>query len=173
MGISHRTSGHCMLRNLSSILAILSACAGSRALPEDTPCAPAPEDLAAIRSVHSKYRDAWMAADPRAVLAVFTEDAVLLPHHGDDPVIGRAAMERFWWPPASPPFTLTRMEVTVDDAGADCRIGWARGRDQIAWSSGGKTFSQRGTYLNVLRKEKDGTWRISHHMWDDPAPQVQ
>jgi uncharacterized protein (TIGR02246 family) len=121
----------------------------------------------------SKYRDAWMAADARAVLAVFTPDAVLLPHHGDDPVVGRAAIERFWWPPDSPPFTLMRMEVTVDEVGGDCRIAYARGADRIDWSSGGKTLSQRGTYLNVLRNESDGTWRISHHMWDDPMPQVR
>ena len=45
--------------------------------------------------------------------------------------------------------------------------------DEIEWSGAGKTHSQRGTYLNVLRKESDGAWRISHHMWDDPAPQVR
>ena len=109
----------------------------------------------------------------KAVLAVFTPDAVLLPHHGDNPVVVRAAMERFWWPPGSPPFTLTRMEVTVDDVGGDCGIAWARGFDEIEWTASGKTHSQRGTYLNVLRKQSDGAWRISHHMWDDPLPQVQ
>jgi uncharacterized protein (TIGR02246 family) len=160
-----------MLRTLTTALVLLAGCATSR--PDAAGCPLTPADDAAVRSVMSKYRDAWMAADAKAVLAVFTRDAVLLPHHGDDPVVGLAAIERFWWSPDSPPFTLTRMEVTVDEVGGDCRIAHARGFDEIEWSGAGKTHSQRGTYLNVLRKESDGAWRISHHMWDDPAPQVR
>jgi uncharacterized protein (TIGR02246 family) len=160
-----------MLRTLTTAVVLLAGCATSRSGAAGCPLTPA--DDAAVRSVMSKYRDAWMAADAKAVLAVFTRDAVLLPHHGDDPVVGLAAIERFWWSPDSPPFTLTRMEVTVDEVGGDCRIAHARGFDEIEWSGAGKTHSQRGTYLNVLRKESDGAWRISHHMWDDPAPQVR
>lgn len=160
-----------MLRTLTTALVVLAGCATSR--PGAAGCELTPADAAAVRGVMSKYRDAWMAADAKAVLALFTRDAVLLPHHGDDPVVGLAAMERFWWPPGSPPFTLTRMEVTVDEVGGDCRIAHARGSDEIEWTGSGKTHSQRGTYLNVLRKESDGAWRISHHMWDDPAPQVR
>jgi uncharacterized protein (TIGR02246 family) len=160
-----------MLRTLTTAVVLLAGCATSR--PDAAGCPLTPADDAAVRSVMSKYRDAWMAADAKAVLAVFTRDAVLLPHHGDDPVVGLAAIERFWWSPDSPPFTLTRMEVTVDEVGGDCRIAHARGFDEIEWSGAGKTHSQRGTYLNVLRKESDGAWRISHHMWDDPAPQVR
>ncbi len=33
-----------------------------------------------------------------------------------------------------------------------------------------KTYGHPGTYLNVLRKLPDGSWRISHHMWDDGTP---
>jgi uncharacterized protein (TIGR02246 family) len=162
-----------MLRTVTAALALLGGCATSRPGASGAECSLTPADADAVRGVISKYRDAWMATDPAAVLAVFNSDAVLLPHHGDDPVVGLAAVERFWWPPGSPPFTLTRMEVTVDEVGGDCRIAHARGSDRIEWSSDGKAYSQRGTYLNVLRKENDGTWRISHHMWDDPMPQVR
>src|SRR5205814_4174188 len=118
-----------MLRTVTTALVLLAGCATSRPAPGGAGCSLTPADAAEVRDVISKYRDAWMAADPKAVLAVFTPDAVLLPHHGDNPVVGRAAMERFWWPPGSPPFTLTRMEVTVDDVGGDCGIAWARGFD--------------------------------------------
>ena len=157
-----------MRNKLALACALLAGCAASRPPPAGGACALTPADLASVRSVMATYRDAWMAADRAAVLALFTDDAVLLPHHGDDPVVGRAAIERFWWPARSPPFTLNRMEVTVDQAGGDCAVAFARGTDEIAWTSEGRTHQQRGTYLNVLRKEGDGTWRISHHMWDDP-----
>jgi uncharacterized protein (TIGR02246 family) len=160
-----------MLRTLTTALVVLAGCATSR--HGGAECELTPADAAAVRGVMAGYRDAWMGADAKAVLALFTRDAVLLPHHGDDPVVGLAAIERFWWPPGSPTFTLTRMEVTVDEVGGDCRIAHARGSDEIEWSGSGKIHSQRGTYLNVLRKEGDGPWRISHHMWDDPPPQVR
>jgi len=24
-------------------------------------------------------------------------------------------------------------------------------------------------FLNILRKQADGEWKMSHHMWDDPV----
>src|SRR5690348_563361 len=110
-----------MRNKLALACALLAGCAASRP-PSPGACALTPADLASLRSVMAAYRNAWIAADRAAVLALFTDDAVLLPHHGDDPVVGRAAMERFWWPAGSPPFTLTRMEVTVDEAGGDCAV---------------------------------------------------
>src|SRR5256885_5354580 len=146
-----------MRNELTVVFAILASCAASRPPATVGACSLTPADVAAVRGVVSTYRDAWMAADRAAVLALFTEDAVLLPHHGDDPVVGHAAMERFWWPPGSPPFTLTRMAVTVDEAGGDCAIAFQRGTRQIARTSPGRTYQQRGTYLNVLRQLDDGT----------------
>jgi len=37
------------------------------------------EDVAKIRKVHQKYEEAWLRGDANAVLALFTEDCVLLP----------------------------------------------------------------------------------------------
>src|SRR4051812_32184249 len=129
-----------MLRTLTTAFVVLAGCAASR--PGVVRCELTPADAAVVRGVMSNYRDAWMAADAKAVLALFTRDAVLLPHHGDDPVVGLAAIEGFWWPPGSPPFTLTRMEVTVDEVGGDCRIAHARGSDEIEWTGSGRTHSQ-------------------------------
>jgi len=149
------------------------ACAAPRPSGPRADCELTRDDLERARTVITAYRDAWLDADATAVLALFTRDAVLLPHHGDPPVVGEAAIRAFWWPPGSGPFKLLSMEVSVDEVGGSCGTAFARGTDQIAWASGGKTYRQRGTYLNVLRKMPDGSWKISHHMWDDPAPQVE
>ena len=45
------------------------------------------------------------------------------------------------------------------------------GRDEVAWTTeqNGKTTSaaHEGTFLNVLKKQPNGEWKLSHHMWDD------
>jgi len=47
------------------------------------------EDLAKIKQVHAKYEEAWLKGDADGVRALFTEDCVLLPPHGDTPRIGK------------------------------------------------------------------------------------
>jgi uncharacterized protein (TIGR02246 family) len=144
----------------------LHAAAECRALSE--------KDRAAIRAVIERYRTAWLAGDPRGVLDAFTDDAVLLPRHGDPPISGRKAIEQFWWPPGAAPFKLLEFELTVDEIGGCGPLAHARGADRISWSAvqgtKTKTFKQRGTYLAILRKAPDGSWRVTHRMWDDPVP---
>jgi uncharacterized protein (TIGR02246 family) len=128
-------------------------------------------DVAAIHAAVDAYRSAWLRGDARGVLATLTPDAVLLPAHGAAPVAGSAAIERYWWPPDAPATTITRLDITVENIqGAG---GWASvyGRDDVEWTQaeGGATRSHGhpGTYLNVMRRMPDGSWRISRHMWDD------
>jgi uncharacterized protein (TIGR02246 family) len=137
----------------------------------------AKEDTAAVKAVIESYRTSWLADDAEGVLKTFTDDAVLLPHHGVTPVVGRQALKDFWWPAGASRVKLNKLEITVDEVGGDCHLAYARGHDAISWAveEGGtqKAYINSGTYLNILRKMPDGTWRISHHMWDDPANQLQ
>lgn len=134
-------------------------------------------DLANLRSVNEAYRVAWLKGDSAAVLRLFTSDAVLLPHHGDPPVVGIEAIRRFWWPTDAPPTTVTTLDITTDGARVDGRIGTLWGRYSLGFSyqDGRLTHSVRngGTYLMVLQRQPDQRWRITHRMWDDPIAQLQ
>ena len=134
-------------------------------------------DTAAVKAVIESYRTLWLADDTEGVLKIFTDDAVLLPHHGVAPVVGRQALKDFWWPAGTSRVKLNKLDITVDEVGGDCQLAYVRGHDAISWTveEGGtqKTYVNSGTYLNILRKMPEGTWRISHHMWDDPANQLQ
>ncbi len=56
-------------------------------------------------------------------------------------------------------------------------MAFARGLDGVAWTvtQDGVTHrhSHPGTYLNVMRKLPDGSWRIQAHMWDDGPERVE
>jgi ketosteroid isomerase-like protein len=134
-------------------------------------------DRDAIRAVHERYRRAWLANDAQAVRNTFTEDAVLLPHHGVPPVVGIEAINQFWWPADGLPTTIDILDLTYDDIGGDGVIGYVRGRSKVEWTvqehGTAERFRNEGNYLSLLRKMPDGSWKITHHMWNDPPNQRQ
>jgi uncharacterized protein (TIGR02246 family) len=133
-------------------------------------------DQAKIRAILESYRRAWLAGDAEGVLRLFAKDAVLLPHHGVDPVVGIEAARAFWFPPG-PPVTVTELTQSVDEIGGSCDIAYARGHSRVTWTTGtgaqAKTSSNAGTSLTLFRREPDGSWRITHQMWDDPPNQTR
>jgi len=132
------------------------------------------EDIAKIKRVHSKYEEAWLKGDADGVRALFTEDCVLLPPHGDTPRIGQKGLNEFWFPPNAPPTQITKLVVTPQNIGGDGQIAYVWGTDQVAWTTvqDGKATqaSHKGIFLNVLQKQVNGEWKMSHHMWDDAVP---
>jgi uncharacterized protein (TIGR02246 family) len=130
-----------------------------------------------VRRVHEDYRMAWLANDGAAVRRNFIDEAVLLPHHGVEPIVGMDAIKRFWWPVGGQPTTVTRFEANYDEIGGCGSIAFARGKSQVEWTVDDhgklKRFHNAGTFLTLFRKMPDGSWKISHQMWDDPANQQQ
>jgi len=131
-------------------------------------------DEVAIRKTLEAYRQSWLKNDPAGVLATFTEDAVLLPHHGDPPVRGITNIRAYWFPSSPPqPTTITGLELTIDEISGDGSLAYVWGHDTVSWTRGSgasaTNWTNAGTYLNVMRRMPDGSWRIQAHMWDDPA----
>ena len=132
------------------------------------------DDVAKIRLVHKQYEDAWLKGDADAVRALFVDDSVLLPPHAAKPCIGRKGLNKFWFSPNAPVTKITKLVVTLQNIGGDGQIAYAWGTHEVAWTTmQGNTSvaaSHTGTFLNVLIKQTNGAWKISHHMWDDAIP---
>ena len=132
------------------------------------------EDVAKIRIVHKKYEETWLGGDADGVRALFTDDSVLLPPHAGKPRIGQKGLNEFWFPPNAPPTKITKLVVALENIGGDGQIAYAWGTDEVAWTAvqGGTTTSasHKGRFLNILKKQPNGDWKISHHMWDDAIP---
>lgn len=137
----------------------------------------APDMIVKIKMVCEAYRTGWLANDADAVLNLFAEDAVLLPHHGDKPVIGKSAIRNFWWPPDAAPATVRTFQATMDEVRVSGDIGYVWGEFSLSFSfeqeGREKIASNGGTYLMLMRQQADGEWLITHRMWDDPVPQIQ
>lgn len=129
------------------------------------------EDVAKIKSAHKTYQDAWLKGDADLVRSLFTDDCVLFPPHADQPRIGMKGLNEFWFPPDAPPTKITKFIVTPESIGGDGQVAYVWGVHEVAWTTeqNGKTTSSshRGVFLNVLKKQANGEWKFSHHMWDD------
>ena len=155
------------LRTIAGLLLLAFPSAGDRARALE------PADARKVRAVNDAYVSAWLRNDPAAVLAVFWNDAVLIPQ-GRSPISGLDEVRRFWWPPG-PPTTVTGFTHTTDEVGGSGSFAFARGSFVLdfEWEAEGKRNSQRnrGNYLMVFRRGPTGEWRISHRMWSDlPRP---
>jgi uncharacterized protein (TIGR02246 family) len=129
-----------------------------------------PSDEPQIRAVLEQYADGWIRNDSTMILETVDEDVVLLPHHGDRPLVGISAARAFWW--AGPAVQITRFEQTVRDVGVQGDVAWAWGAFSLRFllpdSVGAVEHSNQGNYLAVLRRQSDDRWKITHRIWDDP-----
>lgn len=135
------------------------------------------DDENAIKATIAAYRTAWLANDAQGVLETFTDDAVLLPAHGAPAVVGMAAIKVYWFTPGGPVTTITELNITVDQVRGNRTLAFAHGLDSVAWTVTHEGATRRhahaGTYLNVMKKLADGSWRIQAHMWDDGPERVE
>ncbi|HEY6249825.1 MAG TPA: DUF4440 domain-containing protein [Candidatus Angelobacter sp.] len=169
---------HTFTRYIVAVLIVFCLTVGTSTArsPKDQRSELTPDSKKAIRAAIESYRTAWLANDAKRVLKTLTDDAVLLPAHGTPAVVGIAAIEKYWFAPGGPVTTVTGLNITVDQIGGNGTVAFARGLDEVAWTVTQDGVTHRhfhpGTYLNVMKKLPDGTWRIQVHMWDDGPERV-
>ncbi len=129
-------------------------------------------DRAAIRALDSAFVGAWLRDDTTAVLALFADDAVLLPP-GARPVAGHPAIRAWWWPTDGSRTRILAFDHVVDEIGGTRELAFVRGTSTLRWRStkAGTTTTQtsRSTDLRLVARDADGRWRIVRQMWS-PLP---
>lgn len=151
-------------------LALLALAVALPAHSDDDACGYDDADDAAVRAAIQAYVRAWLANDAEAVMATLTDDIVLQPHHGDEPVIGAEAV-RAWWFPEGPPATITEFAIETEATEGCGSLAYAWGRFSIEWQYEDLRFTNAGNTLSVLERTPDG-WRIAHQTWNDPEAEV-
>jgi ketosteroid isomerase-like protein len=88
-----------------------------------------------------------------------------------EPISGAAAIRAFWWPAGGPATTITRMEQSIDDVSGEGDLAIVRGHGSLTFTmrQDGRetTRTQRSTFVNVIRRQPDGSWKITLRMWSD------
>jgi ketosteroid isomerase-like protein len=125
-------------------------------------------DVASLRGTIDPYVQAMLANDWVAVAAFYSEDAVRMPPN-QIMQQGRAAIQA----------DLESSLGTVSDFGL--KIAEIDGRDDIAYVRGSykinvsmegmtEPVSDNGKWLNISRKQPDGSWPIAISIWNSDQP---
>lgn len=135
-----------------------------------SPILPAAEldnaDLQSMREASRAYASAWLSNDSEMVMATFVAEPILSPS-GLEYLEGQQAARDFWFPAGAPATLVTRFdteELEIDGSGD---LGFVRGTFTLAFDYDGASYENRGKFVSILRKQADGEWLITHHLWDD------
>lgn len=125
----------------------------------------------ALRALDDAYVDGWRqsgtAAQESAVMALFTEDAVIMPGAGVEPRDGAAALRRFWFPPDAPPTVVGRFDHDITGVDAEGALGVVRGRYRLLFEYDGADAAREGNYQFAARRQPGGEWLITQMIWND------
>ena len=159
------------LPRLAAVLALvfLSACQCTMCCGvEASEATLTPADRAAISANSAAWLKAVRAADWAAVAATYASDAMLLPP--DQPAVsGREAIRQ--WFAAFPP--LVSMDVEDTEVDGCCDVAWVRGTYRLAIAPpGAGTIHETGKYVEIRRRQADGSWLKLRDMYssDEAAP---
>jgi ketosteroid isomerase-like protein len=160
------------------VLAIVLSLAGCRGTTESpAPVTRAPtkdEDVAAIKARLARYVAAFNARDAAAIVALETDDALFMAP--DEPiVVGKKAIKAWrqaemdWitkeLTAASYTSGLEEIEVTGD---------WAFSRGTYTFTgtskAGGKPTQFNGKFIHILKRQPDGSWKLTHDCWNRNEP---
>jgi uncharacterized protein (TIGR02246 family) len=156
------------MRNLRSMVLIvgtviaLSACA-----PPPPPPVDAAAEEAALKAITASWLNAYNAGDVEKIVAMYAEDAVLMPPHAAV-ATGHAAIRAFLTTDtAGAKAARVKLVPGAATAGVAGDTGWESGSFTIADASGATVDS--GSYLSVARKS-NGKWLYIRDTYNSDRP---
>ena len=153
------------VQRLSSVLtaggAVLMLFSASHALAADTD---------AIAKALTRLDDDWSKAagtmDAERVASFYAEDAIAFPPNA--PIaIGRPAAKKVWAAYFAEPTFSISWKTQYAGASASGDLGYTAGSYEVSVKGpDGTLVHENGKYLCNWKKQKDGTWKAIHDMWN-------
>jgi uncharacterized protein (TIGR02246 family) len=139
---------------------------GSEAAPAGLSAA----DETAVRAVDAEWSRAASAGDGTAIAALYASDATVLPPM--EPIRQGEASKKYWVDftnSFSGPIELT---TTAVEGRGDLAYGVGTYRMTLTpKKAGAKPLpTEEGKYVEVLKKQADGSWKIIYDIWNANAP---
>ena len=125
------------------------------------------EDVAAIKTAYDAYGQTIVSKDWAALIAMYTEDAVIMPPNM--PLIqGREAIQA--WNEASPP--ITAFNLTCVEIDGRSNLAYVRGVYTLTMEPEGvpEPIQDTGKFLEILQKQADGSWLIAVDIFNSDLP---
>lgn len=153
---------------LATIAALAILAAASAALAEPPAADP---NRARVEKLGKQFADAFGRGDIPGVAAMYAEDAVAFPPESEM-VKGRAAIEAMW--KGVRDMGVQSLAFTIVDVQTSGILSVETGKATMQVAGAGSAQATVSVkYVVVWKKQKDGSWKISHDIWNSlptPAP---
>ena len=126
-------------------------------------------DTAAITAMSNARARAFAEGDAAGIALHFTDDAYLMAP--DTPTLqGRTAVEAYYQSIFDQ--YLTGLESRYDEVEVSGTLAYGRGFATVTLTprAGGTSLTTTAKYLNILKKQPDGTWKTTHDIWNGNEP---
>ena len=157
---------------LSFLIAASCAPPAEEPEPEAEEAVTAEADVEAINAVRDAFAVAYNAGDAAALVALLTDDVVLMPPN--EPALVGSDAYQSWTEALFEQFTteLTIMSEELVVAG-----DWAFDRgvytQTLTSTAGGDVIQDSGKYLVIFQRQADGAWKVARDIWNSDIPPAE
>jgi uncharacterized protein (TIGR02246 family) len=122
-------------------------------------------DIAAIKAVSDARAEAFRRGDAAGIAIHFTEGGVLMAP-GAPFVTGRAAVQAYYQK------LFDAMEADLEsgyvavEVDGDLAYGQGFAKVTARPHEGGEVSVSTAKYINILKRQADGTWKTTHDIWN-------
>lgn len=162
------------MRRLSAIrflqaMALVLAAGAALALLLSAAHAPAAvpaQDPRVLAKLDDEWSDVVLAKDPDRIASYYTPDAILYPP-GQPLIIGQAAAKKLWADLFADTSYMFNWETLRTGVAKSYDLGFTTGNYEASFQGpSGERVREIGKYVLIWKKQKDGSWKVSQHMWN-------
>ena len=142
--------------------------AGCKTAPTPQPKIDVAADIKAINAGNDQWTTAFNSNDAAALAAIYTDDAIrLLPNQAA--VEGKQAIQAAF----EAMFKENAVKCTLNLLETQVAGDWAYGRGNYTLTvtpKSGKPTEYAGKYLEIFRRQPDGSWKCYRAIWNSNNP---
>jgi len=149
-----------------AVLPLLTALLATACAPAPPPAPDLEAEMAALRAAATSYHEAASAKDPARVVALYDEDAVMVPPNADL-VDGLEGVKGYRFGFISTPGVELHFEIIRAEVSASGDMGWTLALGDITINRpDGTTGSDLVRDFHVWKKQADGSWKVVADIWN-------
>ena len=118
------------------------------------------EDIAAIKQLAEDWRSGWLAGDVEFVLSLYAENPVLMPQ-GQSAIFGKENIRPLYEAVMKEVEFESQYKVMDVEVSGDLGYFWCSYTLTATPKASGQTFEVTGKYLCIVKRQEDGTWKIT------------
>jgi len=151
-------------RAIVSLVWLAFCIAGAR------PARAASETESDLRDFDAKWSDAAAAKDVDKTVSFYSDDALVLPSNAAA-AHTKESIRAIWKEMLEGPGQKISWKAIKVEVAKSGELGYVSGTYEMQMNdASGKPLSDRGKYLEILKKQPDGNWKCTVDIWNSDLP---